>query len=95
MKIDSNYFRCFLLLTGLALLALGCQDPTPPEGDPLEQVKATHTQILDIDGDGTAELVIGFKKSDLSRLSSKGVVLKGRFSTASTAFETDEFSVER
>lgn len=94
MKISSISFRHFLLPACLGLFLAGCAD-TSTEDSRIEQAKAAYTVIMDIDNDGISELVIGFKKADLNRLSQKEVVLKGRFSTAATSFETDEFAVSR
>ena len=92
MKRTIKIFKYSLLLAGFSLSLLSCEKDSE---DPITELKATYTQLMDIDNDGNLELVVGFEKPQISRLTKKEVVLQGSFRNYPTAFETDEFAVDR
>lgn len=79
----------FLVLT--AVLVACDQSDTQP--DPVETVKPDFVELMDLDGDGRPELVLGFPKDELLHLPPGEVVLEGIFSGTDTRITTESFSI--
>ncbi len=80
------------LAFGIVLLALaGCKKEKTAIGD---SVPAVFTEVRDIDGDGTPEMVIGFDREAVRTLPNAPVVLEGIFLDKGIRFESDGFFIQ-
>ncbi|KAA3630368.1 MAG: hypothetical protein DWQ02_18100 [Bacteroidetes bacterium] len=77
----------------LGLFAFSCET-IEPQPEPSASAKPVTTQLMDIDGDGKMELVVGFENTDVKSLESKEVILHGRLFSTNTRFETDPFDIK-
>lgn len=82
-----------ILALALGLVAFSCET-IEPQPAPTDSATPVTTQLMDIDGDGKMELVVGFEKTDVETLQSKEVILHGRLFSTNTRFETDPFDIK-
>ncbi len=80
------------LSLALGLLAASCEK-NEPQPDPADHAKPVFIQMMDIDNDGTMELIVGFDNLDVESLTKKEVRLHGRLFSTNTRFETDPFDI--
>ena len=80
------------LSLALGLLTFSCEK-NEPQPVPTDKAVPVFTQMMDIDNDGTMELVVGFDNSDVESLTNAEVTLHGRLFSTNTRFETDPFDI--
>ncbi len=82
-----------ILALAFGLFTFSCEK-NEPQPDPTDNAQPVSTQMIDIDGDGTLELVMGFENTDVETLQAKEVILHGRLFSTNTRFETDPFNIK-
>ncbi|MCB0652913.1 MAG: hypothetical protein KDC85_16665 [Saprospiraceae bacterium] len=92
MKLH-KIFSTALFASTLAFFAVSCEK-NAPQPELTDNAKPVFTQMMDIDNDGTMELVIGFAKADVETLEDNDVILYGRLWSTNTRFETDPFKLD-
>jgi hypothetical protein len=89
-----NIMKKLIIALGFFLLftTAGCdqEDLVAQE----ESAKPVYVEVIDTDQDGQPELILGFAREDLVKLSDDKVILEGLFSSTNTRFETDLFKID-